>query len=510
MKWTTIPWTAEAVLFCVSARGWGLDSSVPFIHGDLSRILLGDGTGVVVGIVDSGVDDTHPALAGMDSLGIPRLVAESNFVTSEPTNTGDDVFGHGTWVASAALSSDPFYTGMAPDARFINARVLNSSNGFPNDTPVKNGIGFAIDQGANILNLSLNFFAPNSSGNSQMDLMVDWAAFSQGISCAICVGNIHDGTGSRLVRAPGSAYNGVTVGRTTADFSRVHLDSATAFTADGRMKPDVVAPGTSLTLANDDWERGAEWDTGLGGCSFATPHVAGLMAQQIEAGISNHLSTDPLVIKSTILNSSNKDVLDKQRNPWQPATSSLLNGVFTVTKPLDDQAGAGQIDGLTLSEQYLAGEMAPGAVDPIGWDLNSIVDDEFIDYSINPNLVLGSTLTATLAWNRHVGRTDNGDGIINAADTFRQLTSLSNLDLQILRDGELVAQSISSTDNMEHLSFPIADLGQYTVRVMGMNVTADGEPFALAWHSVAVPEPATLWLVVLSALAVQRPRLHSS
>ncbi len=236
-------WSFAALLVCApTAPAWAINHSVPAIHGDVSRTLLGDGTGVIIGIVDSGVDDTHPALTGLDSLGNPRMVAEANFVPTEPASTGDDVYGHGTWVSSVALSSDATYTGMATDARYVNARVLNSTGGFDNDVQVKNGVGFAIDQGADILNLSLNFFAATSTGTSQLDLMLDWAAFNRGINCALCVGNIGN-SGTQLVRGPGSAYNGMTVGRTTADYSRVHTDSANAFTADGRMKPDVVAPG---------------------------------------------------------------------------------------------------------------------------------------------------------------------------------------------------------------------------------------------------------------------------
>jgi len=142
---------------------WGLDGSVPAIHGDVSRALLGDGTGVIVGIVDSGVDKLHPALAGFDSIGNPRLVAEANFVPSESTNTGDDVNGHGTLVASAALSRDATFTGMAPDARYVNARVRNNSGTAPSGAAA-NGIGFAIQQGADIVNLSMNFTAAFSSG----------------------------------------------------------------------------------------------------------------------------------------------------------------------------------------------------------------------------------------------------------------------------------------------------------------------------------------------------------
>ena len=141
--------SALALVLCaVAAPAWGLDGSVPAIHGDVSRSLLGDGTGVVIGIIDSGVDELHPALAGADSLFNPRMVAKANFASGSTT-----LHGHGTWVASAALSDDPVFTGMAPDAGFISARVLSSTNSFPNDTPVRHGVGFAIDQGADILNL---------------------------------------------------------------------------------------------------------------------------------------------------------------------------------------------------------------------------------------------------------------------------------------------------------------------------------------------------------------------
>lgn len=488
------------MLLCASASSThALDDAVPAIHGDLSRSLLGDGTGVVIGIVDSGVDDLHPALAGLDSWGNPRMVAEDNFVSTEEENTGDDVVGHGTSVASAALSRHANFTGMAPDARFINARVLNSGNGFPNDVPVKNGIGFAIEQGANVINLSLNFFSANSSGNSQMDLMIDWAAFERGVHFAATVGNIGGGSGTQNVRGPGSAYNAVTVGRTTFDFNQVHSDSATAFTQDGRMKPDVVAPGTGLTLANDDWEGPAsDWDFGLNGTSFAAPLVAGLMAQQIEAGVAHELSTSPLVVKATIMNSASK-VLDKQGNPWQPALEHSDSGVMTAIHSLDTDSGAGQIDGLRLATQYLAGEKSPGAVDSIGWDYGTVSIGEFVDYMIEPRLMAGSTLTATLTWFRHVGRTDNGDGVVNASDFFFELADLSNLDLQVYRNGDLFAESASLLDNVEHLHFNVDRNASYTLRVVGLDATSASEAFALAWYGTPVPEPGIFVLGFIAA-----------
>jgi len=493
---STTAWkSALALILCAAATSsvWALDGSVPAIHGDVSRSLLGDGTGVIVGIVDSGVDELHPALAGADSLGNPRLVAKANFAA------GTILHGHGTWVASAALSSDATFTGMAPDAGFVSARVLDSGNGFSSDTQVRHGIGFAIDQGADILNLSLNFFAPVSNGLQQMDLMLDWAAYSRGISCAVCVGNISTGNSSQQVRSPGSAFNGVTVGRTTANFSRVHTDSANAFTADGRMKPDVVAPGSALTLANDLWETQADWDNGLNGCSFATPHVAGLMAQQLEAGAFYGLSTDPLVVKATIMNSASK-VLDKQGNAWEPASSNNMLGVFSTAQPLDSHSGAGQVDGLALAAQYLAGEKSPGLVDPIGWDLHSVGAGQFVDYVIDPNLLFGTTLSATLTWYRHVGRNDNGNGLVDAGDSFFTTQALSNLSLQVLQDGNLIAQSVSTVDNVEHLYFDVDRSAQYKLRVFGTNVFGGSEQFALAWFGTAVPEPGCFGLILVGMM----------
>ena len=89
-----MPSAADPVgLSALAGSAWAINVSIPAVHGDVFRTLLGDGTGVIVGIVDSGVDDTHPAaLAGLDSLGQPRMVAEANFVTTEPASSGDDVF----------------------------------------------------------------------------------------------------------------------------------------------------------------------------------------------------------------------------------------------------------------------------------------------------------------------------------------------------------------------------------------------------------------------------------
>jgi hypothetical protein len=156
--------------------------------------------------------------------------------------------------------------------------------------------------------------------------------------------------------------------------------------------------------------------------------------------------------------------------------------------------------------------MSPGIVAPIGWDLNTLGIGESIDYLIDPKLNYGTKLSVTLAWNRHVGRTDDGDGIVDAGDNFFVEQALSDLDLAVLKDGVIVAQSISPPDNVEHLFLDIDRSAQYTLRVF--NNTANGaEKFALAWFGTAVPEPnsAMMLLVgVAAAAAVNRRHRGSS
>ncbi|HEY4232599.1 MAG TPA: S8 family serine peptidase [Lacipirellulaceae bacterium] len=496
------PRAIAALFLCAAAAPtWAINVSIPGIHGDVSRTLLGNGTGIIVGVIDSGMDDTHPALAGNDSLGNPRLVAEQSFVTTEPDNTGDDIFGHGTAVGSIALSNDSVYQGFVPDARYVNSRVLDSYGGFPDDAQVRNGIGFAIDHGANVLNLSMNYFAALSGGYTQFDLMIDWAAYARGVSSSLSVGNISQGpVGVDAVRDPGGAFNGLSVGRVINDLSKVSIDSAGSYTEDGRMKPDLVAPGTLITAANSDWEGGTLWKTGLNGTSFAVPQVTGLIAQELEGGNTHGYSTDPLVIKATIMNSATKKVLGRTFQPWAPGNMSDIAGVETTSHPLDPQSGVGLIDGAALARQYLNGaNEGPGLVGDIGWNLNSIVDQATADYTINSPLSKGDILTATLTWYRHVSRTDDGDGMVDAGDNFIQDQMLSNLDLEVLRDGVPIAASLSAVDNVEHLNLSIDQTGQYTVRVLGSTVYGSSEQYAVAWF---VPEPGSVILSIWAAAFV--------
>ena len=171
---------------------------------------------------------------------------------------------------------------------------------------------------------------------------------------------------------------------------------------------------------------------------------------------------DPLVLKSTLLNSAEK-IRDRNGAAWAPNAAVTISGVYTTNSPLNVSAGAGELDGLQFSKQYLAGQNGPGNVPSLGWDLNNV--QTTLVYRLD-RLQPGSTLETTLDWFRHVAWTDNnGNGIIDSSDFFSQLSPLANLDLFVYRDDQLIAQSVSMIDNVEELNLTNLTAGNYDIRV---------------------------------------------
>ncbi len=471
--------TASAVSLAGAGPAVAVDVAVARVGADQTRTLFGDGTGVVVGIVDSGIDDLHPALVGTDSLGRTRLIGEQNFVPGE--FGPDDVFGHGTFVMGVVGSADSFYRGPAPDTRYVNARVLDDDNGFGSTATVEDGSGFAIDQGSDLLNLSLGTNSSLSSGNLDIDRQLDYAASQRNVLSIISAGN--DGNDSDpQPGSPAGSFNGITVGATSSSsgYNRVVSFSSTGPTDDGRGKPDIVAPGQSITSLNDDWETQSDFSTGSG-TSYAAPIVTGVLAQQIDFGRAQGLSTDGRVLKATMLNSAEK-VQGKSGQAWAPGDASTVNGVYRVTAPLDPQQGVGQVDVLALYDQYTAGEQDAGEVNSLGWDLGTVGSNGLMDYVFEQPLEGGSLFTTTMSWFRDVLWNDNGNGLIDRFDSYTTF-SLRNLNLSLLFDGTPVAESVSPVDTVEHLSFALPETGFYTLRVEGLG--AGSTKYGLAWDGVS-------------------------
>jgi subtilisin family serine protease len=251
-----------------------LDASVPKIGAPAAWQAGVDGTGVKVAVVDTGIDATHPDLAG-------RVVESVNF-SSAPDAT--DRYGHGTHVASTVAGSGAAsggkYKGAAPGAQLLNVKVLND-HGSGSSSAVMAGLEWAAAR-AKVVNVSLG--ENPTDGTDPMSKAVNRLSAAHGTLFVIAAGN--SGEDSGTVATPGAADAALTVGATTKTDELAEFSSRGPRVGDRSVKPEIVAPGVDIVAARAAGTGGAAADghyTELSGTSMATPHVSGaaaIVAQQ--------------------------------------------------------------------------------------------------------------------------------------------------------------------------------------------------------------------------------------
>ncbi|MGW1296511.1 S8 family peptidase [Streptomyces sp. NPDC002533] len=251
-----------------------LDVSVPQIGADKVWEAGYDGTGVKVAVLDTGVDETHPDLAG-------QQIAEKNFSASPDAK---DRQGHGTHVASTVAGTGAkgggAYKGVAPGARLLDGKVLDDS-GSGNESDIITAIEWAVDEGADIVNMSLG--GPDSPGVDPLEEAVNHYTDTAGVLFAIAAGNA--GPDASTVGSPGAADGALTVGAVDGDDRTAAFSSRGPRVGDGAIKPDVTAPGVDITAASapgstiaKEYGENPEGYVTISGTSMATPHVAGAAA----------------------------------------------------------------------------------------------------------------------------------------------------------------------------------------------------------------------------------------
>jgi subtilisin family serine protease len=250
-----------------------LDVSVPQIGAPTAWAAGFTGAGVTVAVVDTGIDETHPDLAG-------KVIAERNFVDGD---TDTDGAGHGTHVASTIVgggaASGGQFRGVAPDARLVDAKVCSPVACQVSD--VIAGMEWAVvEQHARIVNVSLGGI--DSPEVDPMEQAVHELSDRYGALFVIAAGNRgHDHT----IDTPGSAPEALTVGAVDSADALARFSSRGP-AEDAGLKPDITAPGVDITAArskDSDLPVVAGQYTSLSGTSMATPHVAGaaaILAQQ--------------------------------------------------------------------------------------------------------------------------------------------------------------------------------------------------------------------------------------
>jgi len=246
------------------------------------------GEGVVVAVVDTGVSE------GQD--GFYQLLPGYDFV--EGDSRPDDLEGHGTHVAGTvaqATNNGVGTAGVAPEASILPVRVLGAGGGSMTD--VADGIVYAVDEGADVINLSLG-----SGGGTRVLYSALQYAERNGVVVVAASGN----AGWSRVDYPAAFESVLAVGATDA------LGEVTGYSNQGDAL-DLVAPGGDLgaDATRDGYVDGVLQETyeygELGfrfyeGTSMASPHVAGAAALLVEM-----VGNDPVRIRE-LLTASASDI----------------------------------------------------------------------------------------------------------------------------------------------------------------------------------------------------------
>ncbi|MGQ9582399.1 MAG: S8 family serine peptidase [Thermoplasmatota archaeon] len=277
------------------------------------------GKGVTICIMDTGVDNGHPSLAGKWLGGADMSKPETLLTPRDGTYDADDTHGHGTTCAGIAMGTgapEGRYQGTAPGARLVDLRIGTVVGYAPGEGPLNlydaslKGIQWALEhrdqtwpsggedyRGINILSLSWGIDVGGSSDGSDpysagVDRLVE-----AGIFVVHAAGN--DGPDNIGFSGMSAASNGICVAATDDRDTIDRQDDIIAeYSSRGprrdngdndpynELRPDVAAPGTGITQAEFD-RLGDGSGNGYGprgsGTSYATPLVAGIVALMLEA-----------------------------------------------------------------------------------------------------------------------------------------------------------------------------------------------------------------------------------
>ena len=218
------------------------------------------GEGITVAVVDTGIDLDHPDLQA-------NLVSGKSFVSG--TSSPDDDAGHGTHVAGAvaAVANNGGVIGVAPKASLMPIKVLDSS-GSGSIYDVVDGIEWATDNGANVINMSLG----SVSNSSLLQDAIDYA-HNRDVLIVAAGGNCGDSfyflNGCNYQDQP--VYPGAD-GDVMAVASTDSNDNQSSFSNEGSYI-EIAAPGSSIYSTYPSGSYAT-----LSGTSMASPHVAGLAA----------------------------------------------------------------------------------------------------------------------------------------------------------------------------------------------------------------------------------------
>ncbi len=493
------------------------------------------GTGQVVGILDTGIDtgntsDIHPAFSGNVSNGQPKI---KHVFTYGRTGDWSDPDGHGTHTSGslAGMAPPPLQSysvkGVAYDAQIVLQSALTSGGGLyipyldsttlgaapfldpynqgvrvhsnswgetdPNGHPLpgqytSNSLGadtFAWNHKDFLAVFAAGNDGKDANGNGIVDLgSIDPPATAKNV---LAVGASENSRGSISV-SPYTTYGvfGFSSNPLKTDLMANNPEGMVAFssrgpTGDGRIKPDVVAPGTWVlstksTIAPVTNSKGylTYWgypsDIGLplamdswfafdGGTSMATPLTAGAAAIVRQYYTDKLISPSAALIKATIINGATN------------MTGQYASPYNDVTGWPDNNQGFGRVN--------LARSVTPdSSLDYV--DDNAGLTDSGIDTYYFSVIDTAAPVRVTLVWTDPPATLAAATKLVNDLDL--EVTAPNGVDVYHGNIPGINPANFDHLNNVEAVEIPVSGLtsGVFTVTVIGDNVPTSPQPYALA------------------------------
>lgn len=327
------------------------------------------GEGIVVAVLDTGVNADHQDLAGRMWTHIDYPNHGYNFVNNN--HDTNDVQSHGTHCAGTVAGNGTAgtVTGVAPGATIMALKVLGDS-GSGTEAGVWAAIEFAVEHGAHVMSLSLGWQHSWNPDRSAWRTAME-NAMNAGVIAAVAAGNEGGWGGApppANIRTPGDcpapwthpdqvSTGGnsavVTVGSTT------NTDAISSFSSKGPVTwqniapfndyaynpgtgliiPDIVAPGSDILSLSNTSNTGY---TTKSGTSMATPAVAGLMALMLNKNpnltpeeISQVLEESAIALSDSKSNTFGSGRIDA----LAAVTAAPFNGIRYISHEINDSQG---------------------------------------------------------------------------------------------------------------------------------------------------------------------------
>jgi hypothetical protein len=464
-----------------------------------------DGTGVIVAILDTGVQVTHDEL-------------ESDIITTRdftndiyPNGDWKDFHGHGTHVSGIVKGQGILDvnkgTGVAPGAKIIVGKVCGFFNCLEDD--IIDGIEWAELQGANVINMSLGGGLddridcdtdPNPLNPPDPIVVAVNIAASKGVVVVISSGN--DGN-KNAVSYPGCASGAIAVGAVD------NLDNVASFSNAG-LALDIVAPGVNIwsswschegylqTCNTSDFRQAS-------GTSMSSPHVAGVVALMLDANPALTVEEVKNALYSTATDVGSFDG-NGRVNALAAVNSALgsppppTNNPPTVNDQafsVDENSSNGTVVGTVVATDPDAGDALTysitGGTGQTAFDINSstgqitVLDEPQLDFETTSSFDLTVEVEDTGLL------TDAAIITINLNDVNEE--TWQSIEIDFPADGSLVSGKITITATV---TGPYGAVVNFFVNDSPIGTDNDGAPYEMVYHTKGMQDTGNKIRVVIS------------